>query len=237
MNELAIIVLAFNEVRSLEVTIEEVVYLVKNIKTEVIIATSLRATPQCITKALQLEGRFDNVRVYFQNEPYVAAAVLESFQTLNSKYFIYMSADKETPAALIPHLLDKIKRTESDIVCASRWIAKNSFSDYGRIKYIVSLSAQKLCKLLYRSKLSEFTYGYRIYRSELFQKLIFKEKKHPFFLESLLIPIRLKCKIVEIPVHWEARDEAESVVNLPTLFSYIRPVLRILFVRPENLVT
>jgi hypothetical protein len=50
------------------------------------------------------------------------------------------------------------------------------------------------------------------------------EKKHPFFLETLLVPLRLGFKIIEIPVKWRAREEAFSVVNLRILLSYFRPI-------------
>jgi dolichol-phosphate mannosyltransferase len=227
MNKLSIIVLAFNEVESLKLTVEEIFKVMENEKIEVIISTSRRATSSCQEMSLLLQERFPNLRLHFQSEPYVAAAVLEALASVKSEFVIYMSSDKETPASLIPQLLRHIEDSDSDIVSASRWIKSGSFTNYGGVKYALSLSAQYLCKVIYTSGLTEFTYGFRIYKTDLLKSYQFREDKHPFFLESLLIPLRLNARIQEIPVNWVPRDEGTSVVDFKTLVSYLRPVFMV----------
>jgi hypothetical protein len=165
--------------------------------------------------------------VYFQKNPYVGAAVTEAVELLHTKYFIYISADGETPFEACHRLYSRILEGDSDIVSASRWLARGSFDSYGRLKFTVSIFAQHLCKFIYFSRLSEFTYGFRIYRRDVFIGCRFQEKKHPFFLETILVPLRLGYKIVEIPVNWKAREEAFSVVNFRILLSYFRPIFMV----------
>ena len=235
MNKLSVIVLAFNEVNSLKTTVEEIYDLMGNQDVEIIISTSKNATIPCQEMSASLQEKFSNLSLHFQNRPFVAAAVLEVLDTVKSKYVIYMSADKETPASLIPQLLAHIEMHGSDIICASRWIVPGSFTDYGKIKFLLSWLAQNLCKVVYRSSLTEFTYGFRIYRTSLLKEFVFRESKHTFFLESLLIPLRLNAQILEIPVRWVARDEGSSVVNFRTLISYLRPIIRVRLVKSSKL--
>ena len=224
MSELGIIVLAFNEIDSLKETIIGINETFIDKKPEIIISTSRDGTIGCQAMAQSLSLEYPNVRVYFQQVPYVGAAVLEAVEILDTDYVIYMSADGETPFEACSRLFSKILETNSDIVSASRWIAGSSFSSYGKLKFAVSLFAQYICKLVYWSHLSEFTYGFRIYRREVLFNCIFLEKKHPFFLETILVPLRLGFKIVEIPVKWKAREEAFSVVNIRILLSYFKPI-------------
>lgn len=227
MAKLGIIVLAFNEVDSLEETILGINETFMETKPDIVISTSRAGSIGCQQMAQGLSNEFANVRVHFQQEPFVGAAVMEAVELLDTEYVIYMSADGETPFEACPRLYSEILQSNSDIVSASRWIVGGSFSNYGKSKFAVSLFAQYLCKIVYWSRLSEFTYGFRIYRREILLKCIFLEKKHPFFLETILVPLRLGYKIVEIPVKWRAREEAFSVVNMRILLGYFRPIFSV----------
>ena len=222
--ELGIIVLAFNEVESLKETISQLEIYLKGIDCKVIISTSTHATIECQQMARDLAEKHHNVSCYFQVKPFVAAAVQEAAQNIDSQFLVYMSADGETPAEAVPRMLAMQKLVNADVVSTSRWIKGGSFSNYGGVKYLISFLAQQLCRLVYQSRLTEFTYGFRLYRSEILTDYNYHEQRHPFFLETLLVPLRMGYKIREIPVNWVPRVEGETVVNLSTLISYLRPL-------------
>jgi hypothetical protein len=223
--ELGIIVLAFNEVDSLAETITQLRMCLTEVNCEIVISTSLHATIECQQMAKSLAQKYENVSCYFQVKPFVAAAVLEAAQNIDSQFLVYMSADGETPAEAVPRMLDMQRRVNADVVSTSRWIKNGSFIDYGGIKYFTSFLAQQLCRVVYQSRLTEFTYGFRLYRSEILKDYNYFEVRHPFFLETLLVPLRAGYKIREIPVKWVPRVEGETVVTLPTLISYLRPLI------------
>jgi dolichol-phosphate mannosyltransferase len=223
--ELGIIVLAFNEVDSLEETIFQIQAWLHEIDYEIVISTSQHATIECQDMAKDLAQKYNQVSCYFQMKPFVAAAVLEVAQNSEAKFLVYMSADGETPAEAIPRMLEMQRLSDADVVSTSRWIKGGSFTNYGGVKYLTSLLAQQLCRLVYQSRLTEFTYGFRLYRSEILKNYNYREERHPFFLETLLVPLRLGYKIIEIPVKWVPRVEGETVVTLPTLVSYLRPLI------------
>jgi dolichol-phosphate mannosyltransferase len=223
---LGVIILAINEVDSLRECVTSALHLFPEIEGKVVISTSKLATIECLQVVNELKVNVPKLKVHFQTEPFVAAAVLEVVAQLDTDYVIYMSADGETPTELIPELYRTINDLNLDIVSASRWMNRGSFNDYGFMKTILSWSAQKLCKILYNSSLTEFTYGFRIYRTGILKKCVFRETKHPFFVESLLVPLRLGAKSSEIPTKWTARTEGESVASLTTWISYLRPIFR-----------
>jgi len=231
----SIIVLAFNEVESLKKTIAELQQLLLPERTQIILATSKSATSECLKVCQELEMEFANVIVNFQREPFVAAAVLESLALVKNDRVIYMSSDLETPPSVVPLMLAECEYFDWDIVVASRWVTGGSFEGYGRAKYLVSWSAQQICRVIYTTRLTEFTYGFRLYKTNLLRELYFREKKHPFFLESYIIPLRLGAKITEVPVNWKPRLEGKSVVNLVTLIQYLRPLIRVRFMQKRTL--
>lgn len=222
--ELGIIVLAFNEVDSLEETITQIRNYLNGIDYEIVVSTSHNATIECQKMARDLAQKYEKISCYFQVKPFVAAAVLEAAHHVNSQFLVYMSADGETPAEAIPRMLETQRLVDADVVSTSRWIKGGSFSDYGGVKYIISFLAQQLCRLVYQSRLTEFTYGFRLYRSEILRNFNYHEQKHPFFLETLLVPLRAGYKIREIPVKWVPRVEGQTVATLPILISYLRPL-------------
>lgn len=226
MIETGIIVLAFNEVASLKITIENLINSLSGRSYKIVISTSIHATKECQSMAVDIADRNQNVDIHFQTKPYVAAGVLEVATGLDTKYIVYMSADLETPPEIIPLMLDKINKLDVDIVLASRWIEGGGFSGYGIIKYAISFLAQKICKVIYRNGLTEFTYGFRLYKKEFLCGFKFYEAKHPFFLESLLVPLKFNARLFEIPVKWTPRTEGNSVVTFKILVGYILPIIR-----------
>ena len=235
MLELSVIILAFNEQESLRKTVLEIQSLLKPECTNIIISTSHNATPECIKMSKLLSNEFENVSVFFQKKPFVAAAVLEALEIVTTERTIYMSSDSETPPKVIPIMMDKCAEFDWDIVVASRWIEGGSFTGYGKLKYSISWVAQQVCRLLYSRDLTEFTYGFRLYKTDLLRKYNFHEAKHPFFLESFLIPLRCGATVTEVPVNWTPRYESESVVNFLTLVQYLKPLIRVRFMKKEKI--
>lgn len=229
MKTLTIIVTAMNETTSLEKTINGIIALDLNIELELIIATSKKASSDCLHSAKLLADRYPkNVKVYFQKNPYVAAAIIEASKLAQHEYIVVMAADGETPYETIPSMIYAMNEN-IDIVCTSRWILKKSFENYGKVKLIINQLAQIMCKIFYPSLLTDYTFGFRLYRKQFLTSPEFKEKKHPFFLESILIPIKMGARCVEIPVNWKPRIEGSSIATKLIILQYLRPVLANLF--------
>ena len=84
-----------------------------------------------------------------------------------------------------------------------------------------------MLKCLFLTKLSDMTYGFRIFPSNLVKEIKWQELKHPFLLETILKPLLMKVNIIEIPSKWEARLEGTSQNSFIENFRYIKTALYI----------
>jgi len=229
IKNLTIIVTAMNESKSLEKTIIGIIGLDLKIDLEIIISTSKKASSDCLLSAKLLADQYPkNVKVYFQKEPFVAAAIIEASKLAQHDYIVVMAADGETPFETIPAMIFAMNEN-TDIVCTSRWVLDKSFENYGKIKLLVNQLAQIVCKIFYPSVLTDYTFGFRLYRKQFLTGPNFQERKHPFFLESVLIPIKIGARCVEIPVNWKPRIEGSSIATKLDILQYLRPVLKNIF--------
>jgi len=84
-----------------------------------------------------------------------------------------------------------------------------------------------MLRIIFLTKLSDMTYGFRIFPSNLVKQIKWQELKHPFLLETILKPLLMKVNIIEIPSKWEARLEGTSQNSFFENFRYIITALNI----------
>ena len=145
-----------------------------------------------------------------------------------------MGADGETDPCVLPNMIEKYESTNADVVIASRWLVANSFIDYDPLKLRFNQAAQLLCRFFYGSAVTDWTFGYRLYKKSVLNSFKYQELRHPWFLEALLLPVRGGFAVSEVPVTWKARDIGESVIRFSDFVGYLRPIFRIRFSRVSN---
>jgi len=128
---------------------------------------------------------------------------------------LMMSADLETDPNIVPEFIEMAKKYPEDMTTASRWIVKDAFKGYSKIKLILNFFFQKIFAVFYGTKLTDITFGYRMGPTKLFQSIQWEELKHPFFLETALKPLRLGVPFHEGVVHshesfYHDENEAQS---------------------------
>jgi hypothetical protein len=89
--------------------------------------------------------------------------------------------------------------------------------------------------LLYWTPLTDMTFGYRCAPTKLFQSIAWEELKHPFFIETLVKPLRLGVRVHEIPTVWKAREEGESQNSFWETFKYFRPAWKTRFMAKSKI--
>ena len=88
---------------------------------------------------------------------------------------------------------------------------------------------QIITSILFLSKLTDYTVGYRIYNTKAIKQINFKNTNQSFSLESILIPIRKKLIITEIPYQWKKRTEAISQNNFINKLKYFFTIVECRF--------
>ncbi len=134
----------------------------------------------------------------------------EAFELSNGSHTIMMSTDLETDPNVVSKFICLAKKNPASIITASRWLKGGNFEGYNLIKLLANYLFQKIFALFYCSNLTDLTYAYRIFPTPLIHAIKWEELKHPFFLETIIKPIKLGVKVIEIPTVWRCRTEGES---------------------------
>ena len=228
--------------------IDETISLIKTV--EIIEKTSSKYISKyliVVSKELTIKNSFNTIiflkkkykkkiKLIYQKEKYIGGALKSAIENIKSSHFILMASDLETNPKDVIRMINKSEENPKKIITANRWLKKNSFEGYNIFKLILNKIFQLFFSILFSVKLSDLTFAYRIYPSNLIKKLNLKEKKHPILLETMLIPIKLGVKFIEIPCKWKNRIEGKSNNPFFKNFYYISTGLRIFFLKKKNLV-
>ena len=229
--KVSVILPVINETFSLTKTVDLIVLQNQEDIHEIIIIISKTKTTiasKQIIKKLQLSYQ-NLIKVFNQDLPFIGGAVQKGFEEISGTHVIMMASDLETDPKDVKKLISTSRANPDSIVTANRWLVGGGFYKYNKIKLFLNYIFQNILKIIYSTNLSDITYGYRIFPSNIVKKILWEELKHPFFLETILKPIKLKTNIIEIPSGWKARTEGESQNNFMANFLYIKTALRIKF--------
>ena len=230
VNEPAVsfLVPVMDELASLTITVNLIVDLIADELTEIIIILSPKSQPKSVALAKKLVRECaGKASIYWQDLPGIGGALAGGIERASGRYIMLMASDLETDPRLIPSFISKMREGESDIVCGSRWLKGGGFTKYGRFKQILNWLFQKLMNLLFGSKLTDYTYAYRLYRREVLEGIIWEEKGHPFLLESLLKPLMRGARTVEVPCQWQPRSEGVSQNSWRQMLMYLSLAARL----------
>jgi glycosyltransferase involved in cell wall biosynthesis len=221
------VVTAINETFSLRQTAETVLEENPRDLAEIIIVIAPRTTVECRAVIAELRAEHpDIVWVHTQGKPFLGGAIQEAFDLARGTYVVMMASDLETDPHLVKDLISEIRDSGVDIVTASRWARGGAFTGYHPVKLALNWTFQTLMRALFLTRLSDMTYGYRIFRAEILSEIRWEESKHPFLLETLVKPMRLGRRVTEVPVAWRPRAEGESQMTLLTYAGYLRLALK-----------
>jgi hypothetical protein len=170
-----------------------------------------------------------------QQLPFLGGALRDAFDVARGSHAIVMASDMETNPSDVKRLIEEAEKMPWGIVTASRWRRGGSFHGYSKVKLVCNWLFQHCFSLLYWTKLTDMTYGYRILPTKLARAIRWEELGHPFNLESVVKPLRLGVPFVEIPSAWRLRTEGESSNPSFCNFAYFRTGLKTRFVRKESL--
>jgi hypothetical protein len=169
------------------------------------------------------------LRIIRQELPHAGGAVRDGISAAEGSHILMMSSDLETDPRLVSEFIRRAKLCPGDMITASRWLKKNSFTGYSRVKMICNFIFQKAFSFIYGAKLTDMTFGYRCAPAQLFQAIAWEETGHPFFLETVLKPLRLGVRVHEIPAEWKAREEGESQNSFWATFKYFKIAFKVRF--------
>jgi len=231
-----IILPVINETMSLNQTVEIILRDARDRLKELLIVVCQRTTAEAMAVVHQLQKELgDLVVVHHQQLPFLGGAIREAFALARGSHVIMMASDLETDPNDVGTLIAEAEKNPSGIVATSRWIKGGAFHGYSKVKLICNWIFQHFFSFLYGTRLSDMTYGYRILPTRLVQAIRWEELRHPFYLETVVKPLRLGVPVTEIPSVWYARVEGESQTSFFRNFAYFRIGLKTRFASKRSI--
>lgn len=235
--KLTTIVLASNETFSLEQVVDEISSL-KFVEKIIIISPNF-VSNECLSTQKKILSKYLNVESFIQPEefPGYGGAVKYGLKYVNTKYFSWLDGDGETDPSYLKDMYKILLKNEDiNIVNASRFKNNNIFiKNYGFFSSIFTCCFQILCKLFFDRKITDYTVGYRIYKTDIFKKFNFSSNDQNFSLETILLPLLSEgIKVSEIYYQWIKRSDGNSHNNLLNKMSYFKIFFKILYMKISN---
>jgi glycosyltransferase involved in cell wall biosynthesis len=220
---ISVLLPVMNEVKSLNSTIELLEGLNRFTSFEHIIILSQFSTKESIENAQRLEIRHGGkVQVILQDLPGLGGALQSGICRAKGDYILMMASDLETDPHAVPELIATCLEFPGAIISTTRWRKQSvGFVGYGKVKMIFNWLFQKFIGILYQTSLTDLTYGFRLYPSEVIKKELWQRTDFAFLLESILVPLRDNVQVVEIPVVWKRREEGRSSNSIKQMIMYL----------------
>ena len=234
--KISIILPVINETFSLKQTVDILVKENNNDLLEIIIVIAAITTQESLSVINELDRTYINlIKLHKQHLPFLGGALCEAFALAQGSHTILMASDLETDPTTVKNLILTAKQGY-DIVCCTRWHKNANFKGYNPIKLILNKIFQIIFALMYRTDLTDMTFAFRIYKTKILKNIKWEELKHPFLFESIIKPLKLGYKAVEIPSSWQARSEGQSQNTFFKNFAYFSIGLKVLFTPKEKLI-
>lgn len=229
--KISIILPVINETFSLIKTINIILNLSKKDILEIIIVVDKKTSSKSIAIINRLILQKGNLIImHHQKKPFIGGALQEGFNLVRGSHVIMMASDLETDPNLVPLLIKKSKIYPNNIITVTRWKSGGGFKNYPKIKLFANWIFQKIFSLLYCTNLSDMTYAFRIYPTNVVKKIYWQELKHPFLFETIIKPLRIGVKVIEIPGIWRARVEGVSQNTFLKNFEYFKIGIKVRFI-------
>tara|TARA_A100001035_G_C27786978_1_gene504940 strand:- start:2030 stop:2737 length:708 start_codon:yes stop_codon:yes gene_type:complete len=167
----------------------------------------------------------NNFSILYQKNQLLGGAYIDGINISESTHILIMSSDLETDPHLVNKMIKESKENKDRIICTSRWKLKKSFKNYGIIKTFLNKIFQSLINVLFNFKLTDYTYGFRIYPTKCLKEFNWKMRNHSFFLEIILLPLKKGYQAIELPAKWNKRKEGISNNKIIYYLSYFKVIL------------
>jgi dolichol-phosphate mannosyltransferase len=195
---------------------------------EILIVVHRKSNQECLALCADL-AKSPDIRIIVQGpNSGIGWAYREAIPYITGSHTLIMSSDLETNPADAAAMAQRAHETGADIVCANRWARGGGFSGYNPLKLVLNFGYNLIFRTLYRARVHDITFGYKLIRSEVLRRVNWEYGTHEFCAELLLKPLRLGYQASEVPTRWVKRPEGESKMTFARNFRFVSAGWRIL---------
>jgi glycosyltransferase involved in cell wall biosynthesis len=157
----------------------------------------------------EIEGRYPNLRaLYIAENAGKGAAIRAAIPHARGDYILIQDGDLEYDPEDYPALLRPFQEQGASIVYGSRFMkARPRMRLPNRM---VNWLLARMVRMLYGAPLTDEATCYKVFRRELLQSMPLTCRRFEFCPEVTAKALRRGYRIVEVPIHYQARSMAEG---------------------------
>lgn len=226
--KLSVVVTVFSETFSIDETLNILLSRDRHYIQEIILLVSPRASAETFAICHRWAAQEPRVRVLVQkNNPGIGWAYREGMEAATGNFVALMAGDLETEPAAVDRMVRKIEDTGCDGVIPNRWLPGGGFTNYDPLKLVLNWIFQKMFKVLFLTRLGDFTFGFKILSREIAQTIAWEGTLHEVCIETTLKPLKAGYHLEQVHTVWVGRKEGRSVNPLLRNFRYLGIGLKI----------
>jgi glycosyltransferase involved in cell wall biosynthesis len=227
--KLSVVVTVYSETSSINETINILLSRDRGYITEILLLVSPHASEETFWICKRLVANEPRVKLLVQkNNPGIGWAYREGMQAARGNYVALMAGDLETEPAAVDRMVQKVVETGCDAVIANRWLPGGKFTNYDPLKLVLNWIFQKMFRVLFWSRIGDFTFGLKLLSKELTEALEWEGTMHEICIETTVKPLKMGYYLEQVPTVWVGRKEGRSVNPLWRNLRYVKMGLKTL---------
>ncbi len=196
---------------------------------EVRVVVSPKSPPETLAACERARALFSPLHVMVQRRfPGVGFAYREGIAAAEGDLLLLMDTDGEFDPETVPKLLGRWRETGADLVVGSRFAPGGGVEGYDPAKYVLNRTYQLLFRLLYRTRIHDLTFGFKLGRTEVLRSLPLTSQFQEIGAEVTLRCLKGGFRVEEVPTVWRARTAGASTNPLRRNLKYAWLALGIL---------
>lgn len=155
----------------------------------------------------------------------LSSAILAGIRASTGESVVVMDSDFSHPPETIAKMIDELKKTDCDIVVASRYVKGGSITGWPFKRKLISKGATKIAQRSLGIKINDPMSGFFAFRRHIIRNINFDAIGFKILLEIL---VKAKgAKVREIPYNFTDRRSGTSKLNGSVIFDYAKSVWKL----------
>ena len=229
-NQISIIVPTYNEAENICDIIKSIKSNLSEVNAEIIVVDddSPDGTGTIVDEYIQSTIQKDRHSVsiiHRKNRNGLSAAILNGVESSKGEVVVVMDSDFSHPPDVIPKMLDKIEKTQCDVVIASRYVQGGGIEGWPVKRKLISKAATEIAKKGLGVKANDPMSGFFAFKKNLIKNISFDAIGYKMLLELLVKTADVN--IQEIPYTFTDRKFGTSKLGSSTILDYCKSVWKL----------
>ena len=151
----------------------------------------------------------------------LSTACIEGVLACSAPYIAVMDADLQHDEALLPRMLDILRKENVDLIIGSRYAAGGGLGDWTGDRASISRLGTKLARLICKQDISDPLSGFFMCRRDVFESAVRRMSGQGFkILLDLLASSSRPLRVCELPFEFRTRRHGESKLDTLVVWEY-----------------